>query len=255
MRCTQRLFLHTPVHHTRVQVSVVVYDNDDGCYRSCAAGEWASPCNGTFECASCSPGYYCSGDCSDPTACPVGTAVAGYGSSVIGDCIECLDGYYATEEGTAACSACPAGYSCSSASATPSSCAKGEYSSVGSIECTACADGYYSAFTAQESCLPCPAGYECSDATTEPSECSSGSYSYGNATVCEDCPAGYYCSSTGSSPEVCLDGSYSLGNWAYCVVCPPGHYCINTNEVSFCFREDRRMLVLRYCRDAPAATF
>lgn len=213
------------------KLSVVIYDNDNGCYRDCAAGTWASPCNGSYECASCDPGYYCAGDCVDPVACPAGTSLDGYGASVIGDCENCPDGYYASEQGSATCFPCPAGHYCSTTDAAPVACPAGEYASVGALACSVCADGYYNALEAQEFCQACPAGYECSSKASEPTRCSSGSYSYGNATACESCPAGYYCSSTGSSPEVCTEGSYSLDNWAYCVACPPGAYCINTAQV------------------------
>lgn len=216
---------------SRPQVSVVIYDNDGGCYRDCIAGTWASPYNGSYECASCNPGYYCSGGCADPVACGLGTSFGEFGGEDSNDCVACSPGYYASEVGSASCSPCPAGHSCSSATSAPVACPVGTSASAGAQSCSDCADGYYNALEAQEFCQACPAGHECPDKTSEPTRCSSGSYSFGNATACETCPAGYYCSSTGSSPEVCTEGSYSLDNWAYCVSCPPGQYCLNTAQV------------------------
>lgn len=217
--------LHPP------KLTVVIYDNDDGCYRNCDPGKWQSPCNGSYECATCSPGYYCDGGCADPTACGAGKYLNSFGSSVEVDCEECEDGYYASEEGSAACSLCPAGYSCGSKDAPPVACPAGEYASTGALSCSGCADGYYNTLVGQEFCQPCPAGYECLDKASEPTQCSSGSFSYGAATACDSCPAGHYCSSTGSSPEVCAEGSYSLINQASCTACPMGASCATITQV------------------------
>lgn len=209
----------------------MIYDDDEGCYRNCGAGTWASPCNGSFECASCNPGYYCGGGCVGPIACLPGTSLGEFGGSSSDDCDPCPDGHFASEAGSATCSPCPAGHSCSSAAAAPVACLAGEFASAGALSCSVCADGNYNMLEAQQFCQACPVGHECPDKTSEPTRCSSGSYSSGNATACEVCPAGSYCSNTGSSPEVCTEGSYSLDNWAYCVSCPPGQFCFNTNQV------------------------
>ena len=221
----------SPLHLSRPKVSVVIYDNDGGCYRTCAPGTWASLSDGSYECASCNPGYYCAGGCADPVPCPAGTSRSAFGAVVENDCAACLPGYYALETGSDSCFPCDAGYSCSSATAAPVACLAGTYSSAAATDCTDCSDGFYNALEAQESCQPCPAGHECPSKASEPTPCSSGSYSSGSQTACEECQAGYFCSSTGSSPAPCTEGSYSLANMAYCVSCPPGAFCLNTDQV------------------------
>eukprot|EP00752_Nemacystus_decipiens_P010330 g9202.t1 len=222
-------FVVTP-DNDALQVSVVIYDNDGGCYRTCAAGTWAALSNGSYECASCNPGYYCAGGCADPVACPAGKSRSAFGGVDIDDCADCSSGYYSLEAGSANCSPCDAGYSCSSATAAPVACPAGEYAGAAATGCTACADGFYNPLEAQEFCQLCPAGHECPNKDSVATPCSSGSYSSGGLTTCEVCEAGYYCSSTGGSPAACTNGSYSLDNMAYCVSCPPGAFCLNTDQ-------------------------
>lgn len=136
-------------HHVSIQISVTIFDNDEGCYRSCDPGTYASTCIGT-ECSSCDPGYYCAGACADPVPCAAGTALTTYGGTTSTDCTACSSGYYASEEGSSSCSLCPAGYSCTSTEAT--ACNAGFYASAGATTCSECAEGYYNALSAQESC-------------------------------------------------------------------------------------------------------
>lgn len=234
------------------QISVVLYDNDEGCYRPCTAGSFNAPAsNGTIECLACSPGYYCAGGCTEPVPCPAGTALTKYGGTSSSNCSACPSGHYAVVEASTSCIPCSAGHYCNSSFAGQVACDPGFYSGAGAESCSPCPDGSYNPFSAQASCQVCPAGYACSDKGAEATQCSPGSYSLGNATKCEECPAGYFCSGTGNSPEPCSNGAYSLSNWAYCVVCPAGHYCINSNEVGwwrFVLRVKRRHPTIRCIR-------
>lgn len=169
---------------THPQVSVVIYDNDGGCYRACDPGTWVSLTDGSYECASCNPGYYCAGDCADPVACPAGTSRSDFGGVDINDCSACASGSYASETGSASCSPCPAGFECSDQTSEPVQCSAGSYSSGNAV-----------------SCEVCPVGYYCSNTGSSPEVCPEGTYSLDNWAYCVSCPPGHKCFNTA---QVCV---------------------------------------------------
>ena len=81
-------------------------------------------------------------------------------------------------QGTATCSACPAGKECTSDPNSPTDCNSGEYSLSGESTCTVC-----------------PSGSMCPFKTSSPIACSSGQTTGGNTgqTSCTDCTAGNAC--------------------------------------------------------------
>lgn len=81
-------------------------------------------------------------------------------------------------QGTATCSACPAGKECVTDGDNPTNCNSGEYSLSGEMDCTIC-----------------PAGSMCPFTFQFPVACAAGKHTGGNtgATSCTDCTAGDEC--------------------------------------------------------------
>jgi hypothetical protein len=83
----------------------------------CSPGEFyntklaAGFANSVVGCTSCSPGYTCEGECSDPVACDPGTYNSQYSAST---CTECSAGSYNVLSAAISCKTCPAGYACNS---------------------------------------------------------------------------------------------------------------------------------------------
>jgi hypothetical protein len=129
---------------------------------TCSAGQYYDDDCTTKSCKNCKPGYYCLGECADPTPCPAGTFTSVYGSSVIEDCLSCPYGYVNSVSGSVTCTPCPSGYGCTNTSSVAVICEKGYYSP-GLSECQMCSNGTYSNRRGSSTCSTCPAGYACAD--------------------------------------------------------------------------------------------
>ncbi|KAL8012133.1 putative tyrosine-protein kinase ephrin type A/B receptor [Plasmopara halstedii] len=205
----------------------------ESCVIPCRAG-WFSMFNastGDSKCVGCPRGYFCSGSCSLPVACPKGTSSGVEFAHEVTACQACSIGMYAHSEGLSTCLTCPAGAFCSDPNASPQPCPSGFFSSSGETQCHECPAGNFNNESFQSKCSKCPEGYYCPKGSTNPVACTHGTYSVNSgATPCEKCPAGYACSDPTVEPVSCPIGSYSLFDAVLCTICPGGHFCPFTNQ-------------------------
>eukprot|EP00499_Haloplacidia_sp_CaronLabIsolate_P005962 CAMPEP_0196773242 /NCGR_PEP_ID=MMETSP1104-20130614/2654_1 /TAXON_ID=33652 /ORGANISM="Cafeteria sp., Strain Caron Lab Isolate" /LENGTH=1335 /DNA_ID=CAMNT_0042143387 /DNA_START=42 /DNA_END=4049 /DNA_ORIENTATION=- len=197
----------------------------------CSAGTAASP--GDATCAICDTGKYAAANASSCTPCAPGS----FSNVTTGafNCSLCDPGYYAANDGSLACTACPAGKAVavegSDALADCVDCALGKHSAAGSGTCSSCGEGTFLNLTGQPTtddvCIPCPRGSASSAvAAANCTLCEPGYFSSGTgATTCSPCAAGTYTNETGShSCTACPAGTYANAQSAAteCLACPLG---------------------------------
>jgi len=210
----------------------------------------------------CTGGHHCSGGAKSPapvtlasdggTRCPRGS----YCEAGAYDAMRCPDGYVASEEGLARCSACPEGFYCPATSAawnggsgeggTARACPSGATCGGGVPALPVCDPGW---LASGSGCTPCPwgsycrggkvaglctAGYACRWGQSEPdpwdSVCIAGSYCPHGATSAPVCPSGTMSTATGakqaSDCTACQPGWLCpVRRGAVATPCPAGHYC------------------------------
>ena len=206
---------------------------------SCGLGTYSG--TGSGSCLPCSAGFW-----SDKIGvaqavfcepCPSGTASSTSRATSSSACVACSPGFYSSAEGSAVCSACPAGRYCAGSGLT-------NYG-------VACSPGMYSQYSAAISnatCVVCPPGSYCpNNGTISPIPCApdGGSFSAAsgakNSSQCRDvaCPAGYFCPPGAGSPTACPAGYFSsnigASSIAECRECSStdhrGYYCPGTNSI------------------------
>jgi hypothetical protein len=151
-----------------------------------------------------------------PSACPPGTYLPNYGAVYIGECTQCMPGYFCNETGLPQpAGICPPGYYCpvGTVNATDFSCPTG-YMCAGTYEPVPCPRGTFQNETAAFMCNDCPAGQYCEKiATVYP----------------VDCPPGFYCPVRSHLPSACAPGTVQpllrASNISECETCPKGSYC------------------------------
>lgn len=197
---------------------------------------------------SCPAGQYCAQGVAAGTKCPKGTYNPVSGKTVLADCIQVPEGFYADVDGTVsiASNQCPAGYFClaGAQSKTANPCPKGTYRSLTGAkqlsDCATCPTGYY---CGENTVTPieCPQGYYCTNGISAPVKCPKGYYGADKrlraALDCTICPQGRYCSQEGlSEPDGLCDPGYYCGSGSTSPaptsrrmlaggVCPAGGYC------------------------------
>lgn len=203
------------------------------CVEPCRPG-WFSLSNissGGAQCLACPFGFYCSGSCSDPAACPKGTfSNSPFAESAL-SCQDCPAGSYTNQDGMMTCLSCPSGASCAHPDRIFESCPIGTWSGENEIQCHACPAGSYNNLTFQGACTDCPIGYYCPQRSSDPIECPTGTVSVNaGASPCGPCPAGYACSRSGSHPVRCSEGTFSLEGETACSSCPRGSSCAKPDQ-------------------------
>jgi hypothetical protein len=145
------------------------------CNNECGTKQFRNPATG--KCEVCPGGYGVDSSSGVPTCrlCPAGTQ-SPPDSAV---CTSCAAGFYAPDESTETCSACPAGTSGGVAAVSCTQCPPGREARARSSTCTPCAAGHYrseAGDAANALCVRCPGGFY-TDAVT-------------GATSCTKCPPG-----------------------------------------------------------------
>nr|XP_054760935.1 neurogenic locus notch homolog protein 3-like [Lytechinus pictus] len=220
------------------------------------------------DCIACDPGYYCAGD-NNPE--PTGPCEPGYfctggsGTSIQHEVPEghysgsaaykaepCERGSYQTARKSSYCLDCPQGAYCNeSGTATPAPCLSGHYCPPRTIIPVPCPTGTHRVETsAQEvgDCTTCPPGKFCGETglIDVSGDCAAGHYCIGgadtshpyetdcaNATILGggECPAGYYCPEGTETPTSypCQNGTYLNVTGGKeiedCLDCPGGEVC------------------------------
>nr|XP_054760934.1 uncharacterized protein LOC129267226 [Lytechinus pictus] len=220
------------------------------------------------DCIACDPGYYCAGD-NNPE--PTGPCEPGYfctggsGTSIQHEVPEghysgsaaykaepCERGSYQTARKSSYCLDCPQGAYCNeSGTATPAPCLSGHYCPPRTIIPVPCPTGTHRVETsAQEvgDCTICPPGKFCGETglIDVSGDCAAGHFCIGgadtshpyetdcaNATILGggECPAGYYCPEGTETPTSypCQNGTYLNVTGGKeiedCLDCPGGEVC------------------------------
>ncbi|CEM36103.1 unnamed protein product [Vitrella brassicaformis CCMP3155] len=226
----------------------------------CAEGEYSYEGEGV--CTPCAPGYVCQQGSTSPrpaayacpkgSYCPAGTTEADLltispaqcprGAGEIGDCQQCVAGYYCNAgQSVPDANVCPAGSYCppgTQASAIPV-CPQGTYNDeIGSVsvyDCKPCPAGTYCDTPGRTAPVLCPPGYWCAyaslDYTSTP--CPRGTYSDAEGLEhpedCTDCPPGSYCPLSSTVPTPCPPGTWNdqdkVGFLESCQLCTEGFSC------------------------------
>lgn len=205
----------------------------DQCVEPCRAG-WFSFSNSTTSeilCLPCPLGFFCTGGCANPSACPLGTfSSASFAESAL-VCQDCPLGSYTNQPGMTKCSVCPSGASCAYRDRVFQPCPAGTWSGENEVQCHECPAGSYNSETFQEQCTTCPVGYYCPKASSSPVACASGTVSINSGvSPCGPCPAGYSCSGSPPQPSACLIGTYSPVGEVTCSSCPRGFFCPQSDQ-------------------------
>ncbi|PHJ15892.1 gcc2 and gcc3 domain-containing protein, partial [Cystoisospora suis] len=149
-----------------------------------------SPCPAGYICPSgstnvssadqvCPKGHFCPENSAEPVPCLPGRFNRELRASRIGQCFECISGFYCPERGTVHPNdhPCPGGFYCPSGSIAPHPCPAGSYCpslSDGPKPCVGL-PGYYCPHQANQPLL-CPAGHVCPDGSSAPLPCPKGSF-------------------------------------------------------------------------------
>ena len=199
------------------------------CDVNCNSGEYAKQTDDLcgWECASCPPGFECSGHgtCDEAVVCGPGEFSVGGAS----DCTACDNGRYSPFEGASECSECGAGFFCAGGATAPEPCLAGTFSNTpgGVSACSGCAQGEYAAMTGASACVSCPVGHSCTDPSAVPVGCASGEFQNSTgATECMDCPERHSCADPGLDPVLCPGGFFSATGVASCSICVAGEFCV-----------------------------
>lgn len=156
-----------------------------------------------FECASCTPGWYCDrrGLITPTAKCEKGFVCRGGDSSP-----------------RPAGGRCPAGGFCGEGSSEETPCPPGSVNpNTGAesyLSCSLCSPAYYQPLQGQTTCLPCEVGRSCP---------TRGMF------FTDPCPPGSYCQGGGTLPKPCLPGTFNNATGmtavSACSPCTPGYYC------------------------------
>ncbi|XP_071958738.1 uncharacterized protein [Antedon mediterranea] len=178
----------------------------------------------------CPEGHYCPRGTYDPIQCPAGYFSNTTRNDEIGDCLDCLPGYYCEGSGlTKPTAICDAGFYCPGGQNTSRpaeyTCSPGHYCPESSPQERTCELGLYQDEWGQEECKICPEGYYCDSTLQNDTFCSHGVQNP------QTCPEGYYCpNGTKFDQEFgCPLGTYSddikLKDFTECTQCTGGMYC------------------------------
>ena len=219
--------------------------------RKCIVSQEGEYCNHCAQNISCSAGYYCPFNTSNPISCPAGTYNNKFGSITINDCLVCPAGQYCPE-GSGLGNICNPGYYCPRGSTQQIACPYGTYgpqiNAISASQCINCPAGTFSgnyASSSLQQCsqcslgsycpngsatlLPCPENYYC-PTPNQKIACPIGKYYESNFAIsesyCKNCEPGTFCAGNGESPIPCESGTYSNINGASsCTICPAGYSC------------------------------
>ena len=202
----------------------------------------------TFECVSCAPGRYSTGNVTACSVCAAGTASLAVGAASADVCVSCRAGTY-SPAGSSQCLGCPVwSYTAEAGQGSCRNCSVGDWAPVNATACTPCTPGSYSlsAIGAISGCLRCPRGSYCVGASESRSagvpqvqQCPLGSYvdastnGLSGAAQCGDCVEGSFCP-TPTMMTKCPDGTMSparSSSQLQCV-CKEGYVCTYTKVIN-----------------------
>ena len=140
------------------------------------------------------------------------TCTAGYTGPDSGPCAACSQGYYKTERGPAACTACAIGSSSTATAATSAS------------TCALCNRGNFNPYTGQSACLACGAGTSTGTfGSVNCTTCAAGGWSAEGAAACVSCVGGTFsavaAATSAATCKPCSTGSWSASKSLSCSYC------------------------------------
>lgn len=173
------------------------------------------------ECYSCSPGYTCSGQGTEPVACIAGWFNPDWEQT---SCTMCSPGTCAENSGSPSCAPCDRGKIAPVPGAT--SCTSCPPGTIGHVvdrtQCVPCGPGTYLPYTpgdATEACLNCPAGtFAPGVNSTECQDCPPNKISEEGAAVCTSCPPNTVSNAAGTACEACPQGTFRTASQGSCEV-------------------------------------